>query len=130
MLGTVFVFRQRTLAHPLIDLELFRVPAFSASVGTQLIATITFGGLYLLVSQYLQLVVGLSPLHAGLTLLPATVAGTLGDDRRAASREKNFGDLSNAIGDDSRCRRHAADRAHGFGIGRRAARRCLHRNEL
>lgn len=78
MLGTVFVFRQRTLAHPLIDLELFRVPAFSASVGTQLIATITFGGLYLLVSQYLQLVVGLSPLHAGLTLLPATVAGTLG----------------------------------------------------
>jgi DHA2 family multidrug resistance protein-like MFS transporter len=62
----------------LIDLELFRVPAFSAAVGTQLVATITFGGLYLLVSQYLQLVVGLSPLHAGMALLPATVAGTMG----------------------------------------------------
>lgn len=77
-LATVFVRRQRTLTHPLIDLELFKVHAFSASVGTQLVATITFGGLYLLVSQYLQLVAGLSPLHAGLTLLPATLAGTLG----------------------------------------------------
>jgi MFS transporter, DHA2 family, multidrug resistance protein len=78
VLGTVFVIRQRRLTHPLIDLELFKVPAFSAAVGTQLIATITFGGLYLLVSQYLQLVVGLSPLHAGMALLPATVAGTFG----------------------------------------------------
>jgi DHA2 family multidrug resistance protein-like MFS transporter len=77
-LGTIFVFRQRRLSHPLIDLDLFKVPAFSAAVGTQLVATITFGGLYLLVSQYLQLVVGLSPLHAGIALLPATVAGTLG----------------------------------------------------
>ena len=78
VLGTVFVSRQKRLTHPLIDLELFKVPAFSAAVGTQLAATITFGGLYLLVSQYLQLVVSLSPLHAGMTLLPATVAGTLG----------------------------------------------------
>ena len=78
VLGTAFVFRQRRLTHPLIDLELFKVPVFSAAVGTQLVATITFGGLYLLVSQYLQLVVGLSPLRAGMALLPATVAGTLG----------------------------------------------------
>lgn len=78
VLGTAFVFRQKRLAHPLIDLDLFRVPAFSAAVATQLVATITFGGLYLLVSQYLQLVVGLSPLRAGIALLPATVAGTFG----------------------------------------------------
>jgi DHA2 family multidrug resistance protein-like MFS transporter len=74
----VFVSRQKRLTHPLIDLELFKVPPFTAAVGTQLVATITFGGLYLLVSQYLQLVLGLSPIHAGLALLPATVAGTLG----------------------------------------------------
>ena len=77
-LGTAFVYRQRRLTHPLIDLELFKVPPFSAAVATQLVATITFGGLYLLVSQYLQLVLGLSPLHAGIALLPATVAGTFG----------------------------------------------------
>ncbi|HEX6574041.1 MAG TPA: MFS transporter, partial [Gemmatimonadaceae bacterium] len=78
LLAAIFVHRQTHLEHPLIDLALFKVPAFSASVSTQLIATVTFGGLYLLVSQYLQLVVGLSPLHAGVSLLPATIAGTLG----------------------------------------------------
>src|SRR5215212_488051 len=77
-LGVIFVSRQRRLEHPLIDLELFRSAPFSASVATQLIATITFGGLYLIVSQYLQLVVGLSPLRAGMALLPATVVGIAG----------------------------------------------------
>ncbi len=78
LLGAVFVARQRKLEHPLIDLELFGKPEFSASVATQLIATITFGGLYLIVSQYFQLVLGLSPLRAGMALLPATVAGIFG----------------------------------------------------
>jgi MFS transporter, DHA2 family, multidrug resistance protein len=77
-LGWVFVARQRKLEHPLIDLDLFRVPAFSTSVATQLVATMTLGGIYFLVAQYLQLVMGLSPLHAGLALLPATITGILG----------------------------------------------------
>jgi len=77
-LAAVFVARQRRLEHPFIDVDLFREAPFSASVATQLIATMTFGGLYLIVSQYLQLVLGLSPLRAGMALLPATVAGILG----------------------------------------------------
>jgi len=77
-LAAVFVARQKRLEHPFIDLELFREAPFSSSVATQLIATITFGGLYLIVSQYLQLVVGLSPLRAGMALLPATVVGIIG----------------------------------------------------
>lgn len=78
LLAALFVARQRRLAHPLIDLELFKQTEFSASVATQLVATITFGGLYLIVSQYFQLVLGLSPLRAGMALLPATLAGILG----------------------------------------------------
>lgn len=77
-LAAVFVARQRKLEHPLIDLELFKFPAFSTSVVTQLVATITLGGIYFLISQYLQLVLGLSPLHAGLALLPTTVTGIIG----------------------------------------------------
>jgi DHA2 family multidrug resistance protein-like MFS transporter len=77
-LAAVFVTRQRKLEHPLIDLELFKFPAFSTSVVTQLVATITLGGIYFLISQYLQLVLGLSPLHAGLALLPTTVTGIIG----------------------------------------------------
>jgi DHA2 family multidrug resistance protein-like MFS transporter len=77
-IAAVFIERQRRLEHPLIDLYLFRDKRFTASVATQLVATITFGGLYLIVSQYLQLVLGLSPLHAGMALLPATLSGIAG----------------------------------------------------
>ncbi|MEO8575625.1 MAG: MFS transporter [Gemmatimonadales bacterium] len=77
-LGVVFVARQRKLAHPLIDLRLFTVPAFSASVTTQLVSLVAMAGIYFFVAQYLQLVLGLSPLVAGLWLLPSTAAGMIG----------------------------------------------------
>ncbi|MEO5580090.1 MAG: MFS transporter [Gemmatimonadaceae bacterium] len=76
--GGVFVARQRTLDDPLIDLRLFRVPAFSVSVGTQLVALLAMAGIYLFVAQYLQLVLDLSPLQAGFALLPSTIAGMAG----------------------------------------------------
>ncbi|MEJ7758566.1 MAG: MFS transporter [Gemmatimonadaceae bacterium] len=76
--GLVFVYRQRKLADPLIDLRLFQVPAFTASVATQLVALLAMAGIYLFVAQYLQLVLGLSPFRAGLALLPSTIAGMAG----------------------------------------------------
>jgi DHA2 family multidrug resistance protein-like MFS transporter len=78
IIGVVFVRRQKTLEHPIIDLELFRVPAFRTSVGAQLIALIAIAGAYFFTVQYLQLVLGLSPLIAGLWLLPPTIAGMAG----------------------------------------------------
>jgi DHA2 family multidrug resistance protein-like MFS transporter len=75
LIGVVFVRRQKTLEHPIIDLELFRVPAFRTSVGAQLIALIAIAGAYFFTVQYLQLVLDLSPLVAGLWLLPPTIAG-------------------------------------------------------
>jgi DHA2 family multidrug resistance protein-like MFS transporter len=79
-LGTAFVRRQLTLADPLIDLRLFRVPDFSASVATYALgALVVFGG-FLFIPQYLQLVLGLSPLEAGLWTVPwagAFVAGSM-----------------------------------------------------
>lgn len=74
----LFVLRQRRLEHPLIDVDLFRVPEFSTSIATQLVATVTLGGMYFLVAQYLQLVLGLPPLKAGLALVPATLTGFIG----------------------------------------------------
>jgi DHA2 family multidrug resistance protein-like MFS transporter len=78
--GVVFVLRQRRLSDPLIDLGLFRVPAFSASLATGLLTLFTWAGTYLFLAQYLQLVKGLSPLAAGLWLIPAaggSVAGSM-----------------------------------------------------
>ena len=70
--------RQLRLADPLIDLRLFRVPAFSASLATYGLAIlVSFGG-FLFMPQYLQLVLGLSPLRAGLWTLPWASAFVVG----------------------------------------------------
>ncbi|WJV44288.1 MFS transporter [Streptomyces flavofungini] len=72
--GTLFVLRQRRLADPLLDLRLFQNRAFSAALLVLLLGLGVMGGLYLFITQYLQLVEGLSPLEAGLWLLPAALA--------------------------------------------------------
>jgi MFS transporter, DHA2 family, multidrug resistance protein len=80
LFGVAFVRRQRTLADPLIDLRLFRVPAFSASLATNTLGFFIFLGAMLFVVQYLQLVLGLSPLAAGLWTVPtfgAFIAGSM-----------------------------------------------------
>ena len=72
--GWLFVRRQRTLADPLIDLGLFANRTFRAALGIMVITTVFVAGVNLVVSQYLQLVEGLSPLRAGLWLIPSAVA--------------------------------------------------------
>jgi DHA2 family multidrug resistance protein-like MFS transporter len=69
--GVLFVSRQRRLDDPLMDVRLFANRAFSAALLVLLLALGLMGGLYLFVTQYLQLVEGLSALRAGLWLLPA-----------------------------------------------------------
>jgi DHA2 family multidrug resistance protein-like MFS transporter len=79
-IGVVFVRRQRTLADPLIDLRLFRVPAFSASLAAFLLSIFVIAGMFFFIAQYLQLVLGLSPLQAGLWTLPSAsglIAGSM-----------------------------------------------------
>ncbi|MFG2880720.1 MFS transporter [Streptomyces sp. NPDC048297] len=70
----LFVRRQGRRPHPLVDLRMFRRPAFSTSVGCIVLAMLALVGLELIAAQYLQLVLGLSPLATGLRLLPLTVA--------------------------------------------------------
>ena len=68
--GAAFVRRQQRLADPLIDLRLFRAPAFTAALTTYTLATFVAFGIFIFIGQYLQLVLGLSPLHAGLWTMP------------------------------------------------------------
>ncbi|WP_411081096.1 MFS transporter [Streptomyces sp. cmx-18-6] len=74
LFGVVFVLRQRGLADPLLDLRLFADRAFSAALLVLMLGLGLMGGLYLFITQYLQLVEGLSPIKAGLWLLPAAGA--------------------------------------------------------
>jgi MFS transporter, DHA2 family, multidrug resistance protein len=66
----IFVRRQNGLADPLLDLRLFAVPAFSAALAILLVGLVGVGGAMYLVTQHLQLVEQLSPLHAGLWMGP------------------------------------------------------------
>ncbi|MEH6794227.1 MAG: MFS transporter [Rhodococcus sp. (in: high G+C Gram-positive bacteria)] len=77
-LGTVFVLRQRRAANPLIDVTLFAERAFSAAVVVQFLVIFAMTGFSLFASQYLQLVVGLGPLEAGLWLLVPAVTAAAG----------------------------------------------------
>ncbi len=76
--GVVFVRRQAHLVRPLIDLRLFKVTAFSVSLAAYTLATFVAFGLFVFIGQYLQLVLGLSPLHAGLWTLPFAAAFIVG----------------------------------------------------
>ena len=78
--GAVFVRRQRRLADPLLDLRLFRRPGFTTALGTNVVSFFTGFGVLLFTGQYLQLVLGLSPLAAGLWMLPSSagfIAGSM-----------------------------------------------------
>ncbi|MEU7579214.1 MFS transporter [Streptomyces sp. NPDC041068] len=75
VVGRAFVVRQRRLADPLLDLRLFAERAFSGALVVFLLGMITLHALTLFFTQYLQLVEGLSPVPAGLWMIPF-VAGT------------------------------------------------------
>ncbi len=80
VVGVVFARRQLTLADPMIDLRLFRVPAFSASLAVNFLAIFVAIGYFLFVAQYLQLVVGLSPFEAGLWSVPSAIGFIVGSN--------------------------------------------------
>ena len=78
--GVAFARRQLRLADPMIDLRLFRHRAFNASLATNLLGIFIVVGYFLFVAQYLQLVLGLSPLQAGLWSLPSAVGFIVGSN--------------------------------------------------
>jgi DHA2 family multidrug resistance protein-like MFS transporter len=65
-IGAIFLRRQMKLADPMIDLSLFRSPAFNAALGTYALGTFVLFGAFIFVGQYMQLVLGMTPLVAGL----------------------------------------------------------------
>ena len=54
------------MADPLIDVKLFRNPAFSAALAVNVLGFLTAFATFLFIAQYLQSVLGLSPLRGRL----------------------------------------------------------------
>jgi MFS transporter, DHA2 family, multidrug resistance protein len=76
----VFLRRQRILSDPLIDLRLFQSRSFNAALTANTLSIAIVFGIDLFIAQYLQLVLGLSPLQAGLWTAPAAggfIAGSM-----------------------------------------------------
>ncbi|MEU4695673.1 MFS transporter [Nonomuraea dietziae] len=73
-----FVRRQRRLPHPLLDVGLFRDRAFATGVAGVLFGVFSLVGLQLMLAQYLQLVLGDSPLRAALRMLPLVLSAIAG----------------------------------------------------
>jgi len=82
-----FILYERRQDSPLLDFGLFRIREFTGGVIAQMLNTISWGAFLLLLSLYFQLVLNLSPLDAGLRILPfdviflfsGVVAGRLSD---------------------------------------------------
>ncbi|HET9852133.1 MAG TPA: MFS transporter [Candidatus Limnocylindrales bacterium] len=78
VVGGLWVRRQLRSDDPMFDLGLFRIPRFTTSLVINFLAIFLAIGYFLFVAQYMQLVLGLSPLEAGLWSLPEAVGFLLG----------------------------------------------------
>lgn len=76
LVGLAFIQRQRTAEHPMIELPMFRNRAFSGALAANTIGMVALVGNAVFMTQYLQLVLGMSPLKAALwSLVPSVVVG-------------------------------------------------------
>ena len=78
--GVLFVRRQRTLDDPLIDLHLFADRMFTMAVATMTLGVFVEFAIMFFIAQHLQLVLGLSPLRAGLWTIPGAAAFVVGSN--------------------------------------------------
>ena len=77
-IGWLWVRRQQRLADPMIDVGLFRIGSFRTALAVNFLAVFISVGYFLFLAQYLQLVLGLSPLESGLWSLPSALGFIVG----------------------------------------------------
>jgi EmrB/QacA subfamily drug resistance transporter len=66
----LFVLWELRAEEPMLEMRFFRNPAFSTGTGGMILLFVAMYGVMFLVTQYFQLVLGLSPLNAAARLLP------------------------------------------------------------
>ena len=83
----LFITRELRAQFPVVNLRLFALPAFRCLCGTAFLNMVGLFGAQFMIPIFLQQVMGYTPLHAGLIIVPAlavaavggTVAGRLSD---------------------------------------------------
>jgi EmrB/QacA subfamily drug resistance transporter len=74
LLLAAFIVRERSAAHPMLDVRLFRNMRFSAASGAVTVSFFTLFGFIFLMTQYFQFVRGYGPLSTGVRLLPVALS--------------------------------------------------------
>ena len=78
LLLAAFIVRERSTAHPMLDVRLFRNMRFSAASGAVTVSFFTLFGFIFLITQYFQFVRGYDPLSTGVRLLPVALSVGVG----------------------------------------------------
>ncbi len=88
VLGVLFIWWEQWVKHPLLPLSLFQKPLFS--IGSAVIALVFFVmiAFFLLITLYLQFVLGYSALAAGIATLPMALASLIIAPRTARLTER------------------------------------------
>jgi EmrB/QacA subfamily drug resistance transporter len=73
MVAIFLVIESRT-AHPMVDLQIFRIRQFTGGTSTMMIWAFGILGIYFFTSLYLQGTLGFSPTKAGLAFVPMAIA--------------------------------------------------------
>jgi MFS transporter, DHA2 family, multidrug resistance protein len=76
--GVAFIRRQNRIEHPLLEIRLLRSSSFALPLLAYSLGCFVSIGMWLFYTQYLQLVLGLSALEAGLWTLPSVVGVVMG----------------------------------------------------
>ncbi|MEZ7753955.1 MFS transporter [Microbacterium paraoxydans] len=77
LLLVLFVVRQLRMPVPMINVRLFRVRAFTGAVVTDLLSVFSLVGAMFALTQFLQLVVGLSVIESALWMLPQAAVSAI-----------------------------------------------------
>jgi DHA2 family multidrug resistance protein len=74
----LFITRELRAQFPVVNLRLFALPAFRCLCCTALLNTVGLFGAQFMIPIFLQQVMGYTPLHAGLIIVPALVVAAVG----------------------------------------------------
>jgi EmrB/QacA subfamily drug resistance transporter len=96
--GSAFAAWEMRRTEPMLDLRLFRNPAFSAASAALTLLFFAMAGAVFLQAQYLQFILGYTPLAAGFALVPAALGMLVGTGGGAHLAEKHGGRIAVATG--------------------------------
>src|SRR5436309_15405950 len=93
----LFVYLERKVKYPIMDLTLFRIRAFSSGIFSNLLASVSRGAVSLVRVFYFEGALGLDALTAGLYLIPFSIGFVLFGPRSGFVSDKygsrSFGTL-------------------------------------